>query len=397
MIRKINAMRTAASWATITDRYFDLLCAVLIVLASITAFYLRIQTYVAVIESGIAVNHPEAKLNELDPFINTWVVKYLDEHGPLAALNLKPPNDDVLRFWYPKGRDFISSMLWGPIYTMYLVYQLLKPFGVSLYDVMAVSPAVAGALTVIGIALLVNELVKSRTASVIASWIYAISSISREVAGFNVNYTYGLTIAPYALWFQMKAIRSRSLRDFIIAGLLIAYAAQLWAGVSLTYAPLLLFIVILALTPKLLDLNTARNAIVGVAIPLITMLLTPYYGGMRSIQALVLAVAIGILVVGFALKAFLGPKYRNYLLAALILGGIVGGVAVLYFNVLGLGGKVALALGIRTGGLPETIAQYRSLWSDAMEGRLTLGESLGIFSFLVYLFAVFMLVLLRGR
>jgi len=397
MARKINVMRTAASWATFVDRYFDLLCAVLIVLAAITAFYLRIQTYVAVVESGIAVNHPEAKLNELDPFINTWVVKYLDEHGPFAALNLKPPNDDALRFWYPRGRDFVSTMLWGPIYTMYLVYQLLKPFGVSLYDLMAVAPAVAGALTVIGIALLVNELVKNRTASVIASWIYAVSSISREVAGFNVNYTYGLMIAPYALWFQVKAIRSRSLKDFIIAGLLIAYAAQLWAGVSLTYAPLLFFIVISALFPKLLDLNTIRNAIVGAAIPLITMLLTPYYGGMRSVQALVLAVAIGILVVGFSLKAFLGLKYRKYLLVALILGGIIGGIAVLYFNVLGLGGKVALALGIRTGGLPETIAQYESWWARAMRGDLTIGQSLQIFSFLVYLFAVLILILLRGR
>jgi len=397
MVRKFNVMRNAVSWAAFTDIYFDLLCVVLVVLAAITAFYLRIQTYVAVVESGIAVNSPEAKLNELDPFINTWLVKYLDEHGPLAVLNLKPPNDDALRFWYPKGRDFVSTMLWGPIYTMYIVYELLKPFGVSLYDVMAVAPAVAGALTVIGIALLVNELVKSRTASVIASWIYAVSYISREVAGFNVNYTYGLTIAPYALWFQVKAFKSRSLRDFIIAGLLIAYAAQLWAGVSLTYAPLLFFIVTLALIPKLLDLNTVRNAIVGAAIPLITMLFTPYYGGMRSVQALVLAVAIGILVIGFTLKMFFGSKYRNYLLMALILGGIIGGVAVLYFNVLGLGGKVALALGIRTGGLPETIAQYRSLWSDAVRGLLPFRESLEIFSFIVYLFAVLMLVLLRGR
>jgi len=397
MARKINAIRTAASWAAFMDRYFYLLCAILIVLAAITAFYLRIQAYVAVVESGIAANHPEAKLNELDPFINAWIVKYLDEHGPFAALNLKPPSDDALRFWYPKGRDFVSTMLWGPIYTMYLVYQLLKPFGVSLYDVMAVTPAVAGALTVIGIALLANEVVKSRTASVIASWIYAVSSISREVAGFNVNYTYGLAIAPYALWFQVKAIRSRSLRDFMIAGLLIAYAAQLWAGISLTYTPLLFFMVVLALIPKLLDLNTVRNAVVGAAIPLITMLITSYYGGMRSVQALVLAVAIGILVIGFTLKSFFGPKYRNYLLAALILGGIIGGVAVLYFNVLGLGGKVALALGIRTGGLSETIAQYESWWVRAMEGRLTIGQSLQIFSLLVYLFAVFILVFLSSR
>lgn len=380
------------------SRHSKIVAAVLILLISVLAFWLRAQQYVNVVGSGVGAMYPEAKLDELDPFFNYWVVEYLDKNGPLSWFELSASNPITCIFWYPSCRSIYSSELPGHIYTVYLLYRLVKPLGVSLWDLMSLTPPLLALLTTVFIALAVNEATNSKIGAVVASLTYALFFISREVAGFTVKYTFGLFTAPLALWLHIRAFKRRSYTDFIIAALALAYSASTWTGIGLTSIPVYITLLI---TPIFIDL-AQREAIkrlgIGFAIetlvPVVIMYTMPPYHGGRLV--LIIAFIAAFIVFGYALLLHLlldrarAVKIYVYTVSALIIAAVAIVVlarATPWFletltRILPMAGKILLGLGIRPPGVAETVAQYQPAYVGGIPTYMLLGILVFVFMYI---------------
>jgi len=360
------------------NKYSRILTAIAIALIALLAFWLRLQQYLNVVKIGIATVYPEAKLDELDTFFNYWVVSYLDKNGLLSWPTLTNSNPVTCIFWYPSCRNLFTSDLQGHILTVYVLYKLFKPLNVSLYDLMAILPPVLGALSTVFISLLVNEITKSKLASITSALTYALFFVSREAAGFTVKYSFGLFTAPLAVWLHIRALKSCKLKDFIIAGIALAYAASVWTGVGLSAAPVYLSMVLLPLFKVAASLRELQGYLLGFAIeasiPFVIMHLMPTYHGGRIILALAYYIALAFFGFWFALHKFLGSKRATKIYATIILLLFVSAITLIvlfdtvpglyekFSKVFPLAGKIMLGLGIRPPGLPQTVAEYQALY-----------------------------------
>lgn len=355
-------------------RHSKLITMILIIVAAIIAFWLRSQQYFNVIKSVGAV-YPEARLDELDTFINYWIVDYMDRHGFLSFFSLSEENPATCLFWYPECRNLYASELPGHIFTIYFLYQVVKPLNVSLYDLMAFIPPLLGALGTIFTALAVKELTKNDLASITSAFIYALMFLSREVAGFTVKYTFGLFTAPLVLWLHTRVVKKPSIVNAIIASIALAYAASVWTGVGLTAIPILITLI---LTPLALELNSIesfkRHSMVyaaEIAIPIAVMVLMPPYRGGRMVIWLALLIAFVMYALGSSLRVFLGKKRGIRIYLTLFVAFVVSGAAILYLmsiypelryqitKIIPMAGKILLGLGVNPGGVAETVAQYQ--------------------------------------
>ncbi|MEM3973547.1 MAG: hypothetical protein QW320_04150, partial [Ignisphaera sp.] len=263
------------------SKHSKIVAAIAITVIAFLAFWLRMQQYFNVVNSGIASVYPEAKLDELDTFFNYWVVSYLDKHGLLSWPSLTSSNPATCIFWYPSCRNLFTTDLQGHIITIYMLYEIFKPLGVSLYDLMAVLPPIMGALAAIFIALSVNEATGSKISSIVAALVYAMFFVSREVAGFTVKYSFGLFTAPLAIWLHLRALKSSKPLDFALAGVALAYAASVWTGVGLTAIPVYASMILLPFVKDLSSKSIFKQYAMGFAmestIPFVAMYLMPSY------------------------------------------------------------------------------------------------------------------------
>ncbi len=388
---------------TFWGKHSRVIASVVVLLISILALWLRMQQYINVVGSGIGVLYPEAKLDELDPFFNYWVVDYLAKHGPLSWFELSAANPVTCIFWYPSCRSIYASELPGHIFTVYLLYMFVKPIGVDLWDLMAFIPPLLALLATIFIALSVNEATNSKIGAIIASLIYSLFFISREVAGFTVKYTFGIFTAPLVLWLHLRAYKRRSYIDFIIAALALIYSASTWTGIGLTAIPVYIALI---MTPILIDLsehNIQKKTGIGFAIetliPAAIMYTIPSYHGGRLV--LVLSFIIAFVFFGYALllHRFLGRakavKIYGYTLLALAVAGIA--IVILaqvvpefletLTRILPVAGKILLGLGIKVSGVPETVAQYQPTYLGGLPSYMLLG--LLIFMFICIPIAIY--------
>ena len=339
--------------------YAAVITAVLIALAAVVGLYLRLLPLFNV--APIAARFPEAKLNEMDPFGNYWLIKYLDEHGPGAWFRLTNDNPDTHIFWYPLGRDFTKELP-GLIFTGYLLYQLVKPFGIDLLTLLAVLPPIFGALTVVGSALLAYEVSGKKLAAVLAAWLVALSFIDRTLAGFFVKYSLGIALAPFVLWLHIRAWRRGSIKLALLTGLVLTYFALSWRGYNLVFAPIAVVVLLHPLMvrrfePKLIGLWAAE------VLPLTAVLIpVPAYGVryvFRSVGILAPA-SLALLLLYLGIERLLPPLKAKIAYLGLLVGvAALGAYSVYVARIIAIGGKAALAIGIRVPGLPETIAQYQ--------------------------------------
>lgn len=356
------------------DRHSKLIAMILVFIASLTAFWLRSQQYFNVVRS-VGVIHPEAKLDELDPFINYWTVSYMDKNGFLSYFSLTHENPATCLFWYPECRNIYGSELPGHIFTIYFLYQLVKPLNISLYDLMAFIPPLLGALGTIFTALVIKEVTKSNTASILSAFMYALMFFSREVAGFTVKYSFGLFTAPLALWLHIRLMKKPSIVNAVIAGCALAYASSVWTGIGLTAIPIYSTLV---LAPLVLDLDKIKNFkkyttvfLIEIAIPIIVMRLIPPYGGGRAVIWILFLITFMVYLIGSSLCIFLGRKRGVKVYTVLITLLTISGIVILYLmsvspvirqtitSLIPMAGKIMLGLGINPGGLAETVAQYQ--------------------------------------
>ncbi|MEM2528016.1 MAG: STT3 domain-containing protein [Ignisphaera sp.] len=402
-------MMSVGSIEEFWNKHSRIIASILILLISMLAFWLRMQQYVNVAGSGIGALYPEAKLDELDPFFNHWVVEYLDKHGPLSWFELSASNTITCIFWYPSCRSIYSSELPGHIYTIYFLYTLVKPLGVDLWDLMSFIPPTLALLATIFIALAVNEATNSKVGAIVASLMYSLFFISREVAGFTVKYTFGIFTAPLVLWLHLRAFKRGSYTDFVIAALALSYSASTWTGIGLTAIPIYIALI---LTPLLIDLSK-RDAWgkygIGFAIetlvPAIIMYTIPSYHGGRLV--LVLSFIAAFLIFGYALLLhhLLGRaravKIYIYSLVTVIVIGVativlaraVPGFLEALTSILPVAGKILLGLGIRPPGLAETVAQYQ----PGSLGGLPIYMLLGILTLVFIYIPIAVYELLKNR
>ena len=360
------------------NRYSRIVTAIVIVLIALLAFWLRFQQYLNVVNIGIAAVYPEAKLDELDTFYNYWVVSYLDKNGLFSWPTLTSSNPVTCIFWYPSCRNLFTTDLQGHILTIYALYELFKPFGVSLYDLMALVPPVLGALGTIFIALLVNEITRSKIASIISSLTYALFFVSREAAGFTVKYSFGIFTAPLVIWLHVRALKTCKLRDFVLAGIALAYAASVWTGIGLSAIPVYISMVLLPLFKTSASVKELQNYLLGffaeATIPFVAMYLMPTYHGGRFVLALAYYIALAFFAFSFVLHKLLGGRRATKIYTAVIVALIISAMTLVvlfdtvpgfyeeFSRVFPLAGKIMLGLGIRPPGVAATVAEYQALY-----------------------------------
>ena len=337
----------------------------LIFLAAVISFYMRMQPYINLYKIGFAVSYPNAKLDELDPYINFWLVNYLESHGLTAWHTLTRNNPATCVFWYPNCRDIAVTELPGHVFTIYAMYQIVKFLNLKLIDFMALLPPLLSAITILGIAVLIHEISGSKIGAIVGSWIFTVMFLSRFSAGFIVKYTFGLAIAPFVVWLHLRALRKGDALSYVLAGLVSGYALTLWAGSSLTLSVLALSVFLL---PLLRDLRKEGKTLLYILVEFITILMiiaiTPYYSGkiFRLLPVMFLTTSYCMLLLGWILQRALSVRLARCVYALLSLCVIVIGLlAIFVFRALELGGKVALAIGLRVGGLPETVAEYQPM------------------------------------
>ncbi len=361
----------------IWSRHSKIIVSIFVIIASILAFWLRMQQYFNVVNSGIGIVYPEAKLDELDTFINYWIVSYLDSHGFLSWGSLTSSNPVTCLFWFPSCRSISTSELPGHIYTIYILYQIVKPLGINLWDLMAIVPPLLSAISVIFVALIVSEITKSSLGSIVAAFSYALLFISRQVAGFTVKYTFGICVAPIAIWLHIKALKSNNLLLYIVSGFFYAYTASVWTGVGLTAIPLYITLLFL---PLFIDLSKKESFLkytMGLGlesiIPPIIMWFIPSYHGGRTILVIAFIVTYAIYFYGAMLQKYFGRKrglrYYAISIGAVIFVGIIFlGILRIYpglidkiSHIIPIAGKILLGIGLRPSGVAETVAEYQSL------------------------------------
>jgi len=350
------------------SRHGVIVAVVLIIIASAIAFWLRLYPYMNVVNSGVASVYPFAKLYEMDPFINYWLVNYLDKHGFLSWVTLTRSNPATCIFWFPYCRDIAHSELPGHIYTMYIIYEIFKHLGVSLVDLEAIIPPLLAVVAIVGIALLIYEVSDSLIASIIGAFAFAGLFIDRTMAGFAVKYSFGICLAPIALWLHFKFLKKRSIYLAVISGVFLAYLTSVWAGFSLTVLPVAFSLAFAPLVVKdikaFLDKRTFIAVAIEMLIPTVLCPLIPYY----SVRGFFLGRLGALFLLG--LIAFVAGTYLRYRLgfwrtlaiyvcAIAALGGGVYGLAEVHK--IHVAGKVAIALGLPTGRLPHTVAEYQPI------------------------------------
>ncbi len=350
------------------SRHGVVIAIVLIIIASALAFWLRLAPYVNVVDSGIATVYPFSKLYEMDPFINYWLVNYLDKHGPLSWLSLTRSNPATCIFWYPYCRDIAHSELLGHIYTMYVVYEVVKHLGVSLVDLEAIFPPLLAVLAVLGIALLIYEVSNSLIASVIGAFAFAGLFIDRTMAGFTVKYSFGICLAPYALWLHFRLLKRKNLLLAVVSGLFLAYITSVWAGFSLTVLPIAFSLAFAPLVVKdvrpFMDRKFVTAIAVEMLIPIILSPLIPYYsvrGFFMGRLGILFVLGLAGFLVGTYLRYRLGfwKTLAIYICIGAILG--IGFYGLVLTHKVHVAGKVAIALGLPTGRLPHTVAEYQPI------------------------------------
>lgn len=175
-------------------------------------YYLLIVSAIAV---GIYLRTLPYRVNglellEADTYIEYWQAKYVYEKGPLAWYTLTRSNPDTHIFWYPWGRDFTTTSYPGLPVFIGLTYHVVRHFGLSLKDWVAITPLVFATLSYITLILAVKELTLNNKFAIVASqWIYTfVPSVSeRNMIGWAEKEGVAITFIFLTVFFYAKLLR----------------------------------------------------------------------------------------------------------------------------------------------------------------------------------------------
>ena len=222
-------------------------------------------------------------LYEYDPYFMYWSTKQLIEYGPGRWFELTA--DNVKNFWYPWGRNVVTTEYPGVPYLGYIAYQIFSPFiwwlskEEKLMLICTVLPVVAGVLEVLA-AYLIGKEIKDTKTGLFAAFLTAVlpSAIDRTIAGFYTKLGFGVMFFLYSIYFYIKMVKTveykKKLIYSVLAGLFLGLVGFTWGGYAyavLAFSAYGLFILFMGMNDEKFTLNHALT--MGLA--LIILVLTP--------------------------------------------------------------------------------------------------------------------------
>ncbi len=308
-------------------------------------------------------------VNGNDPWIAYWLATYFHKYGFYLA-GLK----DVKSWWYPWGRDFLTSEYLG---LSLVASSLASALHVKVVEALGLEPVLFAALGIVGTYLATLYITKSRLGAIVTASVYTLYPViilDKDFATYPGKQVTGLAIVSWSLFLLGIAYYAKSRVSAFIAalaaGLVGGAVAWFWGGYQ--YLTVVLAVIMLV-EPFLVKPSTDRllryaGYIIGYAAILVS---SPAVGIRYFAHDLGLGL-LGLLVI-YALEANL-PKLRLdrihltrefswkvHLWVVLLIVGLL--VAAITSGIVSLPSRVLLALGVTplTGVVPLTVAEYESM------------------------------------
>ncbi|MEB3755633.1 MAG: hypothetical protein GSR79_02045 [Desulfurococcales archaeon] len=287
------------------------------------------------------------ELDANDPWIAYWIAKYFHQHGLFAFKGL----EHVTEFWWPYGRNFLSTEYIGVSWFAAATYPIAAVFGLSLKGWIALMPVFAGTLAVIIGFYLVYRVTNSMLGGLVSAMFFAMlpGAITRTIVGF-VEKT-GIAIPNLLLFllftymmFESKD-KKKSLTYGVLAGFFGGTIGWIWGGIHFVTA---LFALIIIVTPliRIQIEEWKKNSLFATYITYAVIAsLYPKVGLFYFVKGVGAIVTLSIILFYIAYWLYgKGYTIEHYLviLAAVILAG---GVAI-FSGYLPVGGRILAALGV---------------------------------------------------
>jgi dolichyl-diphosphooligosaccharide--protein glycosyltransferase len=209
------------------DRFSWPITISILVVVGIAGLYVRLLPAI----------HYGLELDANDPWIAYWIAKYFHEHGLFNLEGLK----HVSNFWYPEGRNFLTTAKIGISWFAAATYPIGKAFGLTLKEWVALMPPSAAALGLIVVFIFVYRLTKSKLGALTAATLYSLApgAIVRTTVGFVEKIGIAFPLIVLFLWLSLEAFRARSPRGRVILSLVAgAFGASIglvWGGYALAF------------------------------------------------------------------------------------------------------------------------------------------------------------------
>ncbi|MEB2836620.1 MAG: hypothetical protein GSR80_001791 [Desulfurococcales archaeon] len=328
---------------------------------------LTIALLVAVIAVGLYIRllpalHYKLELDASDPWIEYWITKYIYDHGLFHLSGLR----DVKLFWYPEGRDFITTSRIGLPWLAAATYPIARHFGLTLREWVALVPPIAAVFGVVFVFGFVYSLTRSKLGGLVAASLYSLTpgAIVRTTVGFVEKIGVAFPILVLYLWVLLLAFRAkrpprRALLAFT-AGAIAGAIGFIWGG----YAIALGLLVLIALLEPYLEPPT-MGRLLHIYIPAsigayLLLAVNPAFGPLYIERFYgLLAVAPTVLYALFvAARRWAGAyNWRMHTWILLALGVIIASLVASGYS--GLGGRALAALGAkRLSPLVESVQEH---------------------------------------
>ncbi|MEM4691523.1 MAG: peptide permease, partial [Desulfurococcaceae archaeon] len=179
---------------------FKAIYSVLVILAVFTGIFLRALPYYL---NGL-------ELLEADCYIEYWQANYVYEKGVLAWYTLTRSNPDTHIFWYPWGRDFITTSYPGLPVFIGVTYHVVRFLGLNLKDWVAITPLVFATFSYITLYLASKELSRNDKFTILAAlWIYTLvpATSERSMIGWAEKEGVAMVFIFLSIYFYTKLLR----------------------------------------------------------------------------------------------------------------------------------------------------------------------------------------------
>jgi len=216
---------------TILEAYSWPITIVLLVLIGAVGIYIRVLPAI----------HYGLELDANDPWIAYWMAKYFHDNGLFNFEGLK----NVKTFWYPEGRNFITSAKVGVSWIAAATYPIGKAFGLTLREWVALMPPIAAAIGIVVVFGFVYRLTGSKLGGLTATALYSLApgAIVRTTVGFVEKIGIAFPLIVVFLWVILEAYRASETRRkaalALLGGAVGASIALIWGGYALAFAIIL--------------------------------------------------------------------------------------------------------------------------------------------------------------
>ncbi len=306
------------------------------------------------------------ELDANDPWIMYWLADYFRQNGLFNFDGLK----DVKEFWWPTGRDFITTEHVGVSWLAAATYPIAELMGLTLKEWIALFPVFAGAATIPLAYMLVVEITGSRLGGLSAAALFGLlpGAIVRTTVGF-VEKT-GIAI-PFFLGFLLllaKALKYEGERKGLVYAALSGFVGGLivfiWGGYDLAVVTLAFIVLVEPLISKP-SLERLKIYAAAGAVMLALIILSPMESVAYVATGLGASLVFSIVVYALWTRSLVKPlpllgEYRPGKHAWVMATSIIAAIVVFTSGIVQAPGRLLLALGIRNlSPLAESVQEHQ--------------------------------------